>query len=253
MKRRDLLIGSAALATGLCASRAIASRPRRILVLGGTNFVGPAIVERAIARGHQVTLFNRGRTNPHLFERLELLVGDRQPDSSAGLGALEGDRRWDAVVDVWPDNVALVGPTARMLRDRTDYYFFVSSVAVYASFDRPGLDETTPLKQSGTGYGARKAAAEALLGSLFGVAVAGRHLWIQSLPADQVPSCGPPLDYLFSAFPFAKVLQLVFTGSGECAKVEPILGLPMPAWTLLWFIALAALAVVATCRPVQKK
>ncbi|WP_449429073.1 disulfide bond formation protein B [Rhodanobacter umsongensis] len=93
----------------------------------------------------------------------------------------------------------------------------------------------------------------ALLGSLFGVAVAGRHLWIQSLPADQVPSCGPPLDYLFSAFPFAKVLQLVFTGSGECAKVEPILGLPMPAWTLLWFIALAALAVVATCRPVQKK
>jgi 2'-hydroxyisoflavone reductase len=167
MKRRDLLIGSAALATGLCASRAIASRPRRILVLGGTNFVGPAIVERAIARGHLVTLFNRGRTNPHLFERLELLVGDRQPDSSAGLGALEGDRRWDAVVDVWPDNAALVGPTARMLRDRTDYYFFVSSVAVYASFDRPGLDETTPLKQSGTGYGARKAAAEALLGSLF--------------------------------------------------------------------------------------
>jgi hypothetical protein len=117
-------------------------------VLGGTNFAGPAIVERAIARGHQVTLFNRGRTNPHLFERLELLVGDRQPDGSAGLGALHGDRRWDAVVDVWPDNAALVGPTARMLRDRTDYYFFVSSVAVHASFDRPDLDETTPLKTS---------------------------------------------------------------------------------------------------------
>ena len=58
--------------------------------------------------------------------------------------------------------------------------------------------------------------------------VAARHLWIQSLPADQVPSCGPPLDYMFSAFPFAKVLKLVFTGSGECAKVESILGLPMP-------------------------
>ncbi|GAB2541770.1 disulfide bond formation protein B [Rhodanobacter koreensis] len=92
-----------------------------------------------------------------------------------------------------------------------------------------------------------------LLGSLFGIAVAGRHLWIQSLPADQIPSCGPPLDYLFSAFPFAKVLQLVFTGSGECAKVEPILGLPMPAWTLLWFIALAVLAIVATRRRAQQK
>lgn len=92
-----------------------------------------------------------------------------------------------------------------------------------------------------------------LLGALFGIAVAGRHLWIQSLPADQVPSCGPPLDYLFGAFPFAKVLQLVFTGSGECAKVEPILGLPMPAWTLLWFIALAALAIVATRRRAQQK
>jgi len=87
-----------------------------------------------------------------------------------------------------------------------------------------------------------------LLGALFGIAVAARHLWIQSLPADQVPSCGPPLDYMFSAFPFAKVLQLVFTGSGECAKVEPILGLPMPAWTLLWFVALAVLALVATRR-----
>lgn len=90
-----------------------------------------------------------------------------------------------------------------------------------------------------------------LLGALAGIAVAGRHLWIQSLPADQVPSCGPPLDYMFSAFPFAKVLKLVFTGSGECAKVEWILGLPMPAWSLLWFIALALLALVATCRRVK--
>ena len=88
----------------------------------------------------------------------------------------------------------------------------------------------------------------ALLGALFGIAVACRHLWIQSLPADQVPSCGPPLDYMFSAFPFGKVLQLVFTGSGECAKVEPILGLPMPAWTLLWFILLGVLAIAATRR-----
>jgi disulfide bond formation protein DsbB len=92
-----------------------------------------------------------------------------------------------------------------------------------------------------------------LLGAIFGMAVAGRHLWIQSLPADQVPSCGPPLDYMFSAFPFAKVLKLVFTGSGECAKVEPILGLPMPAWTLLWFIALGVLTIVAARRRTRQK
>lgn len=87
-----------------------------------------------------------------------------------------------------------------------------------------------------------------LLGALFGIATAGRHLWIQSLPADQVPSCGPPLDYMFDAFPFAQVLRMVFTGSGECAKVEPILGLPMPAWTLLWFVVLGVWAIRATLR-----
>ena len=90
--------------------------------------------------------------------------------------------------------------------------------------------------------------AGALLGAVWGIAVAGRHLWIQSLPADEVPSCGGDLGYLMSAFPIAKVLKLVFTGSGECAKVEPILGLPMPAWTLLWFIALGIWAVLVTRR-----
>lgn len=87
-----------------------------------------------------------------------------------------------------------------------------------------------------------------LLGAVFGAVVAGRHLWIQSLPPDQVPSCGPGLGYLIGTFPFSQMLKMVFTGSGECAKVEPILGLPMPAWTLLWFIVLAAWALTATRR-----
>ncbi|WP_266169360.1 disulfide bond formation protein B [Dyella subtropica] len=88
----------------------------------------------------------------------------------------------------------------------------------------------------------------ALLGALGGIATAARHLWLQTLPADQVPSCGPNLGYMMDAFPLAKVLKMVFTGSGECAKIEPILGLPMPAWTLLWFVLLAALAVFAAAR-----
>lgn len=86
----------------------------------------------------------------------------------------------------------------------------------------------------------------------FGIVVASRHLWIQWLPADQIPSCGPPLDYMFSAFPFAKVLTLVFTGSGECATVEPILGLPMPAWSLIWFVLLGALTALAVRRRVSR-
>jgi protein dithiol:quinone oxidoreductase len=85
-----------------------------------------------------------------------------------------------------------------------------------------------------------------LLGALFGIATAGRHLWIQSLPPDQLPSCGPNLGYMFDAFPLAKVLKMVFTGSGECAKVQPILGLPMPFWTLLWYILLSVWAIRAT-------
>lgn len=87
-----------------------------------------------------------------------------------------------------------------------------------------------------------------LAGAVGGILSAGRHLWLQSLPADQVPSCGPGLGYMLDAFPLSKMLKLVFTGSGECAAVEPILGLPMPAWSLFWFVLLAVLAVVATWR-----
>lgn len=87
-----------------------------------------------------------------------------------------------------------------------------------------------------------------VVGALCGIVTAGRHLWIQSLPPDLVPSCGPGIGYLFDAFPFATMLHKVFTGSGECATIEPILGLPMPAWSLIWFVALGALAIVAAWR-----
>jgi disulfide bond formation protein DsbB len=89
------------------------------------------------------------------------------------------------------------------------------------------------------------------LGGLWGIATAGRHLWLQSLPAADVPACGPGLGYLFDAFPFTKMLKLAFTGSGECAKIEPILGVPMPGWTLFWFIVLTIWALVAVRRTVR--
>jgi len=87
-----------------------------------------------------------------------------------------------------------------------------------------------------------------VIGALGGIVVAGRHLWLQTLPPSEVPSCGPGLGYMLDTFPLANALKMAFTGSGECAKLEPVLGLPMPAWTLFWFVVLGIWAVVAAVR-----
>ncbi len=83
-----------------------------------------------------------------------------------------------------------------------------------------------------------------------GIAVAGRHLWLQSLPPDQVPSCGPPLDYILDVFPLAQALSMIFEGSGECATVDwTFLGLSMPAWVL---ISLLFLGVAGTLNNLRR-
>ena len=77
-----------------------------------------------------------------------------------------------------------------------------------------------------------------------GAAVAGRHAWLQQLPPDQVPSCGPGLDYMIETLPFTEVLSTVFKGSGECAEIVwQFLGLSMPAWVLIWVTVLGAVGV----------
>jgi len=82
-----------------------------------------------------------------------------------------------------------------------------------------------------------------------GAAIAGRHIWIQSLPADQVPACGPGLDYMLEVFSFSETLEMVFTGSGECAEVNwTFLGLSMPVWVLAAFIGLGVVAVLNNLR-----
>lgn len=84
------------------------------------------------------------------------------------------------------------------------------------------------------------------IGGILGLAIAGRHLWLQSLPPDQVPSCGPGLEYMLDQFPLAEVLKMVLTGSGSCATVVwNFLGLSMPAWTLVWYLILILVAVSA--------
>lgn len=82
-----------------------------------------------------------------------------------------------------------------------------------------------------------------------GAGIAGRHVWLQSLPPDKVPSCGPGLDFMLDAFPLAEVLQMVLTGSGECATVDwAFLGLSMPAWVLVATSLLSLYALVVNFR-----
>lgn len=118
-----------------------ASKPLRILILGGTAFLGPAEVEYALARGHEITLFNRGRTNPHLFPEVEKLVGDRAvPDYSA----LEG-RQWDAVLDNSANVASWVLDATSVLKDKAPRYLFVSSISAHKDNSILGQTEDGPV------------------------------------------------------------------------------------------------------------
>jgi 2'-hydroxyisoflavone reductase len=121
-----------------------ASRKLELLILGGTGFIGPHIVDAALARGHQMTLFNRGRTNPGLFPGLEKLQGNRDPDKDEGLTALEG-RSWDGVIDTSGYFPRLVGASAGLLADTTGLYVFISSISVYSDNSIIDMDESGPL------------------------------------------------------------------------------------------------------------
>ena len=104
-----------------------------------------------------------------------------------------------------------------------------------------------------TGVASRAYTVVGVVAAAIGAGIAGRHVYIQNLPADQVPSCGPGLDYIMDAFPLMDALEMVFTGSGECAEVNwSFLGLSMPAWVLLWFIALAGLMIFANWSRVRE-
>lgn len=125
----------------LASAGVAAPAPKRILILGGTGFLGPATVEAARARGHQLTLFNRGRTRPGLFPDLEKLTGDRDPRKGEGLKALEG-RQWDAVIDNSGYYPRMVSASARLLAPAVKHYIFISSISAYAEESVEGADET---------------------------------------------------------------------------------------------------------------
>ncbi len=91
-------------------------------------------------------------------------------------------------------------------------------------------------------------------GGVVGTAIAGRHVWLQNLPQDQVPDCGMGLNYMLETMPFAEVLSEVFHGSGECAEIDwTFLGLSMPNWTLLWFIGLTVATIIVIAKASKAK
>lgn len=214
LSRRALLkLGAFAFAATRfpCFARA-SSSPKKILILGGTGFLGPPVVERAIERGHIVTLFNRGETD--LFPKLETIHGDREPGDKGDLSALKNDRKWDAVIDVWANEPEIVMPMAKLLADRTGYYYFVSSISAYVEYSKLGIDETAPTRLDKPGYGGNKARSEKGLQELF---------------ADRVGICRPcaitgpgdtSLSYHYWLSQLLKDQEIVGPGTGEDAFVQ---------------------------------
>lgn len=116
----------------------------RILILGGTGYLGPATIEAAQARGHKVTMFNRGKTRPDLFPSVERLHGDRDPKKGEGLKALETGE-WDVVIDNSGYYPRMVGATAELLAKRCKHYIYISSISAYKEPNPVKGDETAPL------------------------------------------------------------------------------------------------------------
>ncbi len=136
----------------------------KLLVLGGTIFVGRHLVDAALVAGHDITLFNRGRHHADLFPEVKKLHGDRD----GHLEALRG-KRWDAVIDTCGYLPRVVRDSAELLADAVDHYTFISSVSAYANPDEPNLDESAPVGRlddptsedvNGETYGPLKALCE---------------------------------------------------------------------------------------------
>ncbi|MCB0088209.1 MAG: hypothetical protein KDE54_09875 [Caldilineaceae bacterium] len=136
----------------------------KLLILGGTVFLGRHLVDAALARGHEVTLFNRGQHNPELYPDVEKLRGDRD----GNLEALRG-RTWDAVIDTCGYVPRVVRDAAALLADAVEHYTFISSISVYPDFSQSGLDESAPVgtlederveEVTGETYGPLKALCE---------------------------------------------------------------------------------------------
>lgn len=120
-------------------------------------------------------------------------------------------------------------------------YMWIGGVALLAAIHYPG------------NKGQKIYSWMMVLGSVLGTAVAGRHVWMQHLPADLVPECGPGLNYMLENFPLGETFQTVFFGSGSCAEVKwTFIGLSMPEWSLIFFIGLGVSTLWFTFRRISR-
>lgn len=149
---RDLgIVGISTLAAASAFPHSKIGKQLNVLVLGGTNFLGPAIVKSLVEEGHNVTLFNRGITNPHLFKALDKITGDREKGLAGYANLKSQNKKWDAVIDVWPQNPQLVKDAVEMLKSSALHYIYISSIAAYLHYVKIGMDESSPRRQ-GTEY-----------------------------------------------------------------------------------------------------
>ncbi len=139
-----LASGRGGLAPSAAPQDSRAKKALSVLVLGGTNFLGPQVVDRALARGHKVTIFSRGRRKAAFAGEVEQLVGDRDPAKGEGLQALAG-RSFDVVLDHSGYYPRHVKASAELLAPRAGRYLFVSSISAYAETKTENADETAPL------------------------------------------------------------------------------------------------------------
>jgi 2'-hydroxyisoflavone reductase len=153
ISRRDVLKMSGAASLGLSIAEGLSStalaaeptsKPLRILILGGTGFIGPHQVAYARARGHALTLFNRGKTDPGRFPDIETLHGDRARGDYASLKG----RNWDVVIDNPASIPRWVRQAAEALKGHVQHYVFISTVSVYAHNDVPHADETAETEKA---------------------------------------------------------------------------------------------------------
>ncbi len=184
MNRRELVKTGAAAAAGLMLGKSAfaqstqvpiapaGGRPLKVLVFGGTGFIGPHIVRELRAAGHQLTLFNRGKRNPGLFADIETVIGDR----NGQIDGLKG-RDWDIAVDDTGYFPAQVKASAELLKDHVQHYIYVSSISAYADLTPAGIDENYKVAQlkdpnakeiTNDNYGGLKAACEQIVEQTYG-------------------------------------------------------------------------------------
>ncbi|MEO0571178.1 MAG: NAD-dependent epimerase/dehydratase family protein [Bacteroidota bacterium] len=155
MNKRQFIktVGAATMYTGLnpmpsFGNVATSSRLKEALILGGRGFIGPRIVEDFVSNGYKVTLLNRGKTNPHLFKELPLIICDREIEAQNGLKGIAKDYRskyWDVVVDTWQKSPKAVSDFLEVFEGQFGHYHYISTVSVYDKWDEKHITETAAL------------------------------------------------------------------------------------------------------------